>query len=67
MHIGERIKKHRKKGEDAASKEIGQLHNRACFEPMQVEDVTREEKQQAQTKLTHLTEKRDKSIKGRIV
>ena len=48
-------------------KEIGQLHNRACFKPMRVEDVTPEEKRQAQMSLTHLTEKRDSGTKGRTV
>ena len=41
-----------------------QLHDRACFEPINIEDMTPEEKQQAQMALTHLTEKRDKTIKG---
>ena len=30
----------RKRGKDATLKEIGQPHNRACFEPMRVEDMT---------------------------
>ena len=56
-----------KRGKDVALKEMGQLHDRACFEPMQVEDMPPEEKRQAQMALTHLTEKRDESIKGRTV
>ena len=48
-------------------KEITQSHDRACFEPIEVEDETPEDKQQAQMALTHLTKKRDKSIKGQTV
>ena len=44
---------HGKKGEDTAVKEIMQLHNRVCFEPIKVKDMTPEEKQQVQTTLTH--------------
>ena len=59
------LKMCRKRGEDAALKEIGQPHDRACFEPTRVEDMTEEEKRQAQIELTHLMGKQDKSIKGR--
>ena len=44
---------------------MGQLHDRACFEPMQVEEMTPEEKRQAQITLTHPTEKSNSGIKGR--
>ena len=56
-----------KSGKEAVLKEMGQLNNGACFKPMQVEDMTPEENSQAQIALTHLTEKQDKSIKGRTV
>ena len=59
--LNEGLKKCGKRGE------MTQSHNRACFEPINVEDVTPEEKRQAQMALTHLTEKRDKSIKGQTV
>ena len=61
------LKKCGKRGEDAVLKEITQLHDRACFEPIEVEDVTAEEKQQVQIALTCITEKRDKTIKGQTV
>ena len=48
-------------------KEITQLHDRACFEPIKVEDVKPEEKQQVQMALTHLTGNREKTIKGQTV
>ena len=57
------IKKHGKRGEE--SKEIGQPHEGACFEPMQVKDMTLDEKRQAEMALTHLTEKRNSGVKGR--
>ena len=53
--------------EDAVSKEMGQLHDQACFEPIKVKDMAVEERRQAQMALTHLTEKRDKSAKGRTL
>ena len=61
------LRKHGKAGEDTAPKEMGQLHDRQCFELIRVEDMTEEEKCQAQMALTHLTEKRDETIKGRTV
>ena len=58
QHILEKgLKMHGKRGEDAVLEEMGQPHDRACFEPIGVEDMTEEEKRQAQMALTHLTEK----------
>ena len=54
-----------KQGKDAVLKEMGQLHDQACFEPIGVKDMTEEEKRQAQMALTHLTEKWGKSVKRR--
>ena len=42
------LKKHDKREEDAVLKETTQSHDRACFEPIKVEEMTPEEKQQAQ-------------------
>ena len=56
-----------KRGEDAVLKETGQLHDRACFEPTRVKDMTPEKKRQAQMTLTCSTEKQDESVKGRTV
>ena len=52
---------------DWALKEMGQLHDKQCFEPIRIEDMMAEEKCQAQIALTHLTEKCDKTIKGKTV
>ena len=68
QHILEKgLKMFGKQGEDAVLKETGQLHDRACFEPIGVKDMTEEEKGQAQMALAHLTQKQDKSVKGRTV
>ena len=49
------------------SKEIGQPHDRECFDPMNIKDLMEKEKQQVQMALTHLTEKRDETIKVQTV
>lgn len=54
-------------GYKAADKEVDQLHRRNCFSPMDVSTLTPEEKRKAMEALMFLTEKRDKTIKGRLV
>ena len=54
-------------GTDAAAKELDQLHSRYCFRPRDVSTMTAEEQTKALQALMFLTEKRDKSIKGRMV
>ena len=51
----------------AASKELDQLHQRNCFTPLDVSQLSASEKCKAMESLMFLTEKRDKSIKGRMV
>ena len=41
------LRKFKEKGVDAALKEIGQLHDRECFGPIKVSDLTEKEKRQA--------------------
>ena len=65
--LNKESKKFSKRREDAVLKEMTQSHNRGCFVPIKVEDMTPEEKQQVQMALTHSTEKRDKTIKGQMV
>ena len=48
-------------------KEIDQLHKRTCFAPLSVKEMTSTERRKAQLALMFLTEKRDESIKGRLV
>ena len=54
-------------GRDATMKELDQLHQRNCFTPIDVSQLTSSEKKKAMEALMFLTEKRDKSIKGRMV
>jgi hypothetical protein len=56
-----------KKGHDALMKEIDQLHNRTCFAPLRVKEMKPSKRKKAQMALMFLTEKRDKSVKGRMV
>ncbi|MGC8466570.1 MAG: hypothetical protein ACP5O0_11715, partial [Acidimicrobiales bacterium] len=61
------LKKLKKAGGNAASNELEQLHKRNCFTPMDVTKLSPEEKRKTMEALMFLTEKRDKSIKGRMV
>ena len=55
------------KGRIATGKELKQLHDRQCFEPMDISKLTSVEKRKAMEALMFLTEKRDKTVKGRMV
>jgi hypothetical protein len=55
------------KGHEASMKEINQLHKRTCFAPLKVKEMKPCERKKAQVALMFLTEKRDKSMKGRMV
>jgi hypothetical protein len=48
-------------------KEIDQLHNRTCFALLKVKEMKPSKRKKAQMALMFLTEKRDKSVKGRMV
>ena len=61
------LKKFGQRGKAAAGKELDQLHRRTCFTPIDISTLTPEEKRKAMEALMFLTEKRDKSIKGRMV
>jgi hypothetical protein len=56
-----------KEGHKASKKEINQLHKRKCFAPIKVKDMKPSKRKKAQMALMFLTEKRDKSVKGRMV
>jgi hypothetical protein len=56
-----------KKGHKASMKEIKQLHKRTCFAPLKVKEMKHSKRKKAQMALMFLTEKRDKSVKGRMV
>ena len=55
------------KGKQAAAKESKQQHARTCFSPMAVEALSKVERDRAQQVLMCLAEKRDGTIKGRMV
>jgi hypothetical protein len=55
------------KGHDASRKEIYQLHKRTCFAPLKKKEMKPSERKKVQMALMFLTEKRDKSVKGRMV
>ena len=61
------LKKFGDRGMQGTMKELDQLHRRTCFSPIDISKLTPEEKRKAQEALMFLTEKRDKSIKGRLV
>ena len=55
------------RGKKALMTELDQLCRRNCFTPVSIKDMSMEERQRAQVALMFLTEKRDKSVKGRMV
>jgi hypothetical protein len=55
------------RGRTAAKKEMAQLHDRQCFYPIDIAELTPTEKRKAQESLMFLTEKRDKTVKARTV
>ena len=59
------IKKFGDRGTEAALKEIGQLHERNCFEPVQANESTFEQRKKVLESLMFLTEKRDGTVKAR--
>lgn len=56
-----------KRGKKAVIKELKQLHDRTCFEPRLILELTVREKERAQQALLFLLEKRDGTVKGRNV
>ena len=61
------VKLYGKKGKDASFKKLDQLHRRNCFTPIDIKELTPKEKAQAMEALMFLTEKKDRTIKGRMV
>ena len=51
-------------GEEAATKEMDQLHKRNCFTPVSIKEMTDQEKKKAMEAVMFLAEKRDESIKS---
>uniref|UniRef100_A0A7S1V1J3 Reverse transcriptase Ty1/copia-type domain-containing protein n=1 Tax=Grammatophora oceanica TaxID=210454 RepID=A0A7S1V1J3_9STRA len=55
------------RGKAASMKELDQLDKRKCFEPIRVKDLSARERAKAQEALMFLCEKRDNTVKGRMV
>jgi hypothetical protein len=55
------------KGRDASKKEMDQLHQRSCFTPKSIADMTQLKRRKAQQALMFLGEKQDGTVKGRMV
>ena len=60
------IEEIRKKGKDTACKEVKQLNDGTVWKPIQPNDLTKDEKWKATESLIFLTEKRDRTTKGRM-
>ena len=61
------LSKYGEQGRAGVEKEIRQLHDRGCFNPISREDISNSELKKTVGALIFLTEKKDASIKGRIV
>ena len=59
------LKKFHDKGYDAANGEMTQLHDRKCFVPINIKNLTQVERRRALESLIFLVEKRDGRIKAR--
>jgi hypothetical protein len=55
------------KGRDASKEEMDQLHRRSCFTPKSIAKMTQIERRKAPQALMFLGEKRDGTVKGRMV
>ena len=58
------LKKYGRKGKQATSEELNQLHRRNCFTLIKIADLMKMERKKAMQALMFLTEKRDGTIKG---
>jgi hypothetical protein len=59
------LKKFGERGETAATSEMRQLHERAVFEPIRVDEMTQLERKRAMESLIFLVEKHDGRVKAR--
>jgi hypothetical protein len=60
------LKVFKDKGHAAALGEVGQLHHRSVFEPINIANLTPDEKRHAMESLIFLTEKRSGEVKARM-
>ena len=60
------LRKHRKKGEEAVTKKLVQLHTWKSFRPIHRDQITEDQNKEALEMLVLLKEKRDGTTKGRV-
>ena len=61
------IKKFGGRAKAGAKNEVDQLYQRNCWKPIRIKDMTRSERKKAQECFMFITEKRDGTVKGRLV
>jgi hypothetical protein len=61
------LKRFKERGEEAVTKELSQLHFRDTFRPINPKDLNEEERMQVLESHLFLKEKRDTTVKGRMV
>ena len=61
------LRKFGDRGMTGVTKEVQQLHNRGCFKPLLPNDISDSELRKTVRALIFLAEKKDLSIKGRMV
>ena len=66
-NLSQGIKKFGDKGKAAANLEMKQLHDRECWKPRHINELSEQERRKAMGSLIFLTEKRDGRIKARTV
>ena len=64
--LNDGLKKFGEKGR-ACTKELDQMYRRSCFTPIDIATLTPSEKKKAQVGLMFVTEKKDGTVKGRLV
>ena len=67
MHINKGLKKFGERATAAGRKEMGQLHERAAIIPVKIEELNDKEREEVIDSILLIEEKRDKTVKGRIV
>ena len=66
FNLNKGLKEFGTKGVTGCKEELKQMHERACWRSIAVNELTRQEKQRAQEGLMLLTEKKSGKVKGRL-
>ena len=65
--VGKGLKIFGQDGVDGMKKELLQMHQRTCFEPILIKDLTKAEREKAQEALAFISQKESGEVKGRMV